>query len=357
MNAQSPVGMSTRDLPGTSASFSGAPAEAPRFRVRVPATSANLGPGFDCMGIALGLCNEMELEVRGPFSVHVEGEGAALLPRDRTNAVVQAIDRVLDLTPAADVPRDWRLRLTNGIPVAAGLGSSASAIVGGLLLANALLARYAPEHQWSRQQLLDLAVEMEGHPDNVTPALLGGAWLSVVDGRQARSFALPIPEALVFTAAVPNFPLRTEDARRVLPTAIPREDAVWNTAQAARLTLALSTGQLDLLKGGFGDRLHEPYRRRLIPGCEEVRQAAIRAGAITTTLSGAGPTLLAWCDSEGTASQVADEMTLVWREFNIECYTYVLQPRRSETRVEVLAGQVPEARSAGPSAAEKGVSR
>ncbi|MCL6516096.1 MAG: homoserine kinase [Alicyclobacillus sp.] len=344
------------DQPETVEREAPTPPGPPRFRVRVPATSANLGPGFDCMGLALALCNEMELEPGPVFSVEVEGEGAALLPRDRTNAVVQAIDRLLDETPGANVPRSFRLRLFNGIPVAAGLGSSASAIVGGLLLGNALIAHYAPELRWSRQQLLDLAVAMEGHPDNVTPALLGGAWLSVPDERQSRSFALPLPHELVFVAAVPNFPLRTEDARRVLPASVPREDAVWNTAQAARLTLALSTGQLDLLKGGFGDRLHEPYRRRLIPGCDAVRQAAIRAGAITTTLSGAGPTLLAWCTDEGSASQVADEMTLAWREFNIECYAYVLQPRRAETRVE----RVPKDPAIDPDAAGaagKGVSR
>ncbi|MCL6637496.1 MAG: homoserine kinase, partial [Alicyclobacillus sp.] len=282
------------------------------------------------------LCNEITVEVGLPFAVEMHGEAALLLPADRNNAVVRAMDLLLARTNAHSVPKHWRLYQWNHIPVASGLGSSASAIVGGLLLANALVAHYQPGDELSRQALLDIAIELEGHPDNVTPALLGGAWLSVADERQTRSFALPLPDPLVFVAAVPNFPLRTEQARRVLPASISRADAVWNTAQAARLALALATGHLDLLRGGFGDRLHEPYRRPLIPGCEEVRQAAVRAGAITTTLSGAGPTLLAWCDSEQTASQVADEMTLAWRAFNIECYTYVLRPRRTETRVETL---------------------
>jgi homoserine kinase len=311
-----------------------------QFRVKVPATSANLGPGFDCMGLALELFNEIVVETEVPFSIEMTGESAHMLPGDRTNAVVQAMDTLLAKIGSKRVPTDWRLRQHNAIPVAAGLGSSASAIVGGLLVANAMVEHYDPDAAWTRQALLDLAIEMEGHPDNVTPAMLGGAWLSVVDALHTQSYPLPLPEQLVFSVAVPEFPLRTEDARRVLPSQISRTDAIWNTAQASRLTLALCTGNLKLLSGGFDDRLHEPYRRKLIPGFDEVRQAAIRVGAITTTLSGAGPSVLAWCESEEIAASAADEMKLAWHHLQIECRTYVLKPCRVETRTEKLEDNV-----------------
>jgi homoserine kinase len=305
-----------------------------RLRVKVPATSANLGPGFDCMGLALDLFNEMEVETGVPFAVEVCGEAAAQLSRGRDNAIVQAMDMLLARAGSTRVPNDWRVVAHNHIPVAAGLGSSASAIVGGLLLANGLLAHYDPERMFSEQQLLELATELEGHPDNVAPALLGGACLCAVDGHGPPVLPLPIPEQLVFAVGVPNFPLPTEKARRALPDAVQMADAVYNVAQASRLILALCTGQLDLLRGGFGDKLHEPYRRALIPGFEDVRRAVVRLGAKALTLSGAGPSLLAWCDDEGVALQVADQITLAWREYNVECVSMVLRPWTGKPHVE-----------------------
>jgi homoserine kinase len=307
----------------------------PVFHVQVPATSANLGPGFDCMGIALNVFNELTLRVGRPFAIHISGESASLLPRDRTNAVVQAMERLFERAGSDKIPREFELTLHNRIPVAAGLGSSASAIVGGLLLANALVAYYDPGKALRPSDLLALAVDIEGHPDNVAPALRGGAVLTCQDDNGLHTFAIPVPEHLCFVVAVPYFTLRTEESRTVVPSQVSRQDAVHNIAQAARLTLALATGNLDLLRGGFGDRLHEPYRLSLIPGYHEVKRAASRAGAITTTLSGAGPSMLAWCDSEYTAWQVADQMTLTWREHGVPCRTEVYQVCRRETAVRV----------------------
>lgn len=306
---------------------------AQRFRVRVPATSANLGPGFDCMGIALDLHNEMILQVGGPFSVIVTGESASLLPTTRENVVVRAMDKLLQAAGSDKVPMEWQLELNNAIPVASGLGSSATAIVGGLLLANALLEAYDPPRALSRHGILAMATEMEGHPDNVAPALAGGACLSVPDGDTPHTFALPVPEHWVFVVATPYFQLLTEESRHVVPKMVSRADAVYNIAQASRLTLAFCTGDLGLLRGGFADRLHEPYRRALIPGYVEVRRAAIRAGAATVTLSGAGPSALAWCADDGVAWQVADQITLAWREHGIPCRTDVHRVCRGETRV------------------------
>ncbi len=305
-----------------------------RFQVQVPATSANLGPGFDCMGIALTLYNDMAIEVGVPFAVELFGESSNLLPTDRSNAVVLAMDTLLNRVQSDRVPREWKVVCHNRIPVGAGLGSSASAIVGGLLLANALVSYFDPPRALSRADLLKIATEMEGHPDNVAPAFEGGGCLSCPDDQGHRTIPLPIPMNLHFVVAVPYFTLLTEESRRVLPQNISRRDAVYNVAQASRLTLALATGDLSLLKGGFGDRLHEPYRKALIPGYADVRRSALQAGAITTTLSGAGPSMLAWCDDEKVAWRVADQMTLAWREHNVPCRSEVFSISRQPTSVK-----------------------
>jgi homoserine kinase len=309
-----------------------------RIEVRVPATSANLGPGFDCLGIALNLFNTMTLISDCPFEVIIQGEAADQLPTTRKNVVVQAIDRVLQYVHAQLVPRDFRLILQNDIPVAAGLGSSASAIVGGLLLGNALVASYEPEKRLGKKDILALATQIEGHPDNVSPALFGGGSLTWQEATDLRYIRFPVPSSLHFVVATPYFPLLTETSRSVVPVRVERMDAVYNIAQASRLMIALCTGNLDLLRGGFGDKLHEPYRRALIPGCPDVQKSAIRGGALATTLSGAGPSLLAWCDSPESAWNVADEMTLAWREHGIPCRTEVFTVCNRETEAEIACG-------------------
>lgn len=300
--------------------------------VRVPATSANLGPGFDCMGIAIDLFNEMSVETGQPFSITITGESASLLPTTRENAVVQAMEVLFERAGCTNIRPDWKLTLDNHIPVASGLGSSASAIIGGLLLGNELVAD-AGGQPLSRRDLLEVAVELEGHPDNVAPALMAGACLSYMDEHGTHTLAVPVPQALCFVVAVPYFTLHTEESRTVVPSMVSRVDAVFNIAQAARLTLALCTGNLELLRGGFADRLHEPYRRSLVPGYDDVRHAALRSGALALTLSGAGPSLLAWCTEESAAWQAADQMTLSWREHGIPCRAEVYRPCLEETVV------------------------
>lgn len=304
-----------------------------RFSVNVPATTANLGPGFDCMGLALNLHNQFTLEVGSAFGVDLSGEGSSDLPTGRDNAVVRAIQAVIDTVPAVRVPQDWRVQCHNRIPVASGLGSSASAIIAGLLLGNHLLEFFEPERSMTRTELLKLAVSMEGHADNVVPALFGGAWLCFEEGHTPPAIRLPVPNGLTFAVGVPNFPLQTTSSRRVLPPQVSITDAVYNVAQAARLTLALSSGHLELLKSGFGDRLHEPYRCRLIPGMEEIRRAALQAGAVAVTLSGAGPSILAWCTHSDVATKVAHEIRRAWRIHGVDAITHVLHPFHEPTTV------------------------
>ncbi|MGE5675814.1 MAG: homoserine kinase [Mycobacterium leprae] len=306
-----------------------------RFHVNVPATSANLGPGFDCMGLALNLHNRFTLEVGAPFALSVSGEGAKVLSTGRDNVLARSVQEVLTAADARKVPGDWQLHCENRIPVASGLGSSSTAIVGGLLLGNRLLEHFEPERAFSRDALMQMAIRLEGHPDNVVPALLGGAWLCLSEAERPEIIPLPVPEGLTFVVGVPDFPLSTEASRRVVPTEVSRSDAVYNVAQAARLALALSAGDLGLLGQGFGDRLHEPYRAALIPGMEDVRRAALGAGAAAVTLSGAGPSILAWCADGEAASCVADAMREAWQACGVGAVAHVLDPLREGTRVDL----------------------
>lgn len=305
-----------------------------KLTVRVPATSANLGPGFDCLGLALDLFNAFTLVLDDPFRIEVTGESAERLPRGEENVVVQAIRRVLqDAGLAAQSLPAFSLHLDNQIPVSSGLGSSASAIVGGLVLGNALVREVAPHKELPLDRILAIATEIEGHPDNVAPALFGGGVLAFHDKAGLRTTPVPIPRELRFVAATPDFALSTEQARKVLPATYPRAEVVENIAQCARLMLALSTNDLDLLRGGLVDYLHEPYRRPLVPGAREVASAAVEAGAFAVTISGAGPTLLAWSTAEH-AITVADEMTLAWLNAGVPCRTLVLEPALCATTAQ-----------------------
>src|SRR5579875_1861955 len=227
------------------------------FSVRVPATSANLGPGFDCLGIALEMFNTMTVYSEEPFAIDIVGESFEQLPRTHDNLVVQAMDKLFHAVDAHRIPEAYRLVLHNQIPIASGLGSSATAIVGGLLLANEMVRHYEPEKALASKNILRLATEMEGHPDNVSAALYGGGSLTWNDGQDVRYIRIPLPSHLLFVPATPYFPLLTETSRNVVPKEVSREDAIYNIAQSSRLMIALATGNLDLLRGGFGDKLHE----------------------------------------------------------------------------------------------------
>ncbi len=287
--------------------------------VYVPATSANLGPGFDCMGIALDLWNELHVESATKTSIEIEGFGADFLPRDDSNLVLQSMQLVYDryqLTmPTLNV------RMINRIPIAAGLGSSAAALVGGLLLANHLL--HSP---LSRAELLHFAVLDEGHPDNVAPAFLGGAVLAYLHEDGVTHVNLPLRDNLTFIVVTPDFPLLTEKARNVLSPTVTRADAVFNVAHAGFLTAALTTGNTQLLRHALADRLHQDARKHLIPGFDRVRSAATVAGAIGTVLSGAGPTLLSIVDDPIRVKTIANAMTTAFAQEGITATAHILPP-------------------------------
>ena len=283
------------------------------IRVRVPATSANLGPGFDALGLALRLHNVLELEPAEEPAIEVEGEGAATLPRDPSHLAYRA---ALAVHARAGRPaRAFRIRQRNRIPLGRGLGSSAAAIVAGAVVANALLG-----DPLDRQGLLDLAAELEGHPDNVAAALLGGL-VVCADTPSGIRWVRLTPPALAAVVAVPEFAVSTREARRLLPPQVPFGDAVFNVTRTALLVAALTAGRTDLLGQATEDRLHQPYRAALVPGLEEAFAAARRAGAHGVALSGSGPTVLAL----GEAAGIGEAIARAFRAAGVACRTFAVE--------------------------------
>jgi homoserine kinase len=257
-----------------------------RVEVRVPATSANLGPGFDALGLALALHNEVRAEEAEGVSVEVSGEGAGHLATDASNVVARGVRRAYE---AAGRPfRGVRLACVNRVPTARGLGSSAAAWVGGLVAGNALCGGPLPP-----DALLGLAARAEGHPDNVAAALLGGLTVACATGDGVTAVSLPVPPELIWVVLVPETTSATAEARAVLPASVPRADAVFNVQRVALLLGALQAGRVAALAAALDDRLHQPYRLTLFPWMPAVVDAARAAGALGCVLSGAGPSLLA----------------------------------------------------------------
>ncbi|MDI3327640.1 MAG: homoserine kinase [Alicyclobacillaceae bacterium] len=288
-------------------------------RVRVPATTANLGPGFDSLGMALQLYNEIELDVIDQgLEFEVTGVGVEMVPPTSENVIYKAVQCVFD--QLGKRRPGLALRLHNAVPVTRGLGSSAAAIVGGLVAANELCNR-----PFTEDQLLDLAVTLEGHPDNVAPALLGGIVVSGVVNGKTRYVKLPVPKDLVCVVVVPDFPLPTKESRKVLPGAVSFRDAVHNVNRASLLVAALATGDVDTMGAVMEDVLHEPYRMPLVPGMAEAAAAGRAAGAAGVALSGSGPTLIAFCRN-GSEGPVGPAMVETWRRAGVEATWMVLCP-------------------------------
>ncbi len=282
--------------------------------MRVPASSANLGPGFDALGLALNVYNFVTLEESGShdrqrISVRVSGEGAGALTGEEDNIAIIAVRhlwRYLGYEASENAP--FCLNLENAIPLSRGLGSSAAARVGALVAANEWVRRRG-KRAASRAELVNLATQLEGHPDNVAAALLGGlvASTKTENDNQIGALALPLhitefPRLLVF---IPDSELATSEARSVLPDAIFMADATFNVSRTALLMASLAAGRWDNLHEALRDRLHQDHRAKLMPGFSPMLRAARDAGAFGATLSGAGPTVLAWLpQDDDIASEV-----------------------------------------------------
>jgi homoserine kinase len=264
--------------------------------VKVPATTANLGPGFDALGLALNLWNEAEFTCTDDnrMAVTVNGEGELVLPRNAENAVVEAALQVFEL--AGKSCPGLHVNCHNRVPLGSGMGSSSAAMLAGMLGANALLG--AP---FTDEEILKLAIETEGHPDNVAPAMLGGLVVSIVYENRVVSIKLPAKAnrgSIHATIVLPDFDFPTKQARAILPKQVERADAIYNISRAVLVTEALRTGDLDMLGIAMKDNLHQPYRLPLIPGAIAALEAGKKAGAAAVALSGAGPGLIAFSPGE-----------------------------------------------------------
>ena len=286
-------------------------------RVRVPATTGNLGSGYDCAGMALGLYNTIELtETESGLDVVVEGEGAEAVPLDERNLCIVSARAVFD---AADWrPAGLKARMHHAIPVSRGLGSSGVAIVAGAvaanalaanaLAANALAANALARRPLGTSELLRICSDLEGHPDNVVPSLLGGLSVS---GERAGTIVyqtFSVPSDLQAVVAIPEFTLDTKVARGVLPESVSMEDAVFNLCSVGLLVGGMASGNYALLREGMSDRLHQPYRQHLVPGLAEVTRDALDAGAHGAAFSGVGSTAIALAteNHEGIGNVMVD---------------------------------------------------
>ena len=254
--------------------------------IKVPATSANLGPGFDALGLALNIWNVTEITEAGSFSLHIEGEGSKRLAHNNKNLIYRSAEKVYE-TVTREIPA-LSIRCVNQIPLASGLGSSAAAILTGILGANALLGSVL-----SKEEILSLATEIEGHPDNIAPALCGGLVVSTIEDGKVIARQLPIMPFHI-TVVLPEFNFTTKQARAVLPKQVPLKDAIHNISHAVLVTAAFRTGDIVLLGQAMSDTLHQPYRLPLIPGALAAMEAGKEAGASAVALSGAGPSLIAF---------------------------------------------------------------
>jgi homoserine kinase len=299
----------------------------------IPASTTNLGPGFDVLGVAVSLYSQVSLqETAGITEVICLGQDSDKLLSDTSNVAYQAADLIF--AKVGYQPDGLRLTLQNGIPAIRGLGGSGTAILGGLLAANAMCGQKFGQPPFSLQEILAFATEIEGHPDNVAASLLGGFVVSATAEVQnvntvgeieavttVKTVKITPPDELRLIIAVPDFTLTT---KVVLPESVDLSAAVFNMSRSSLLVAAMATGDLDLLPVSMEDRLHQPYRAKLIPGFEEVSRSALEAGALSIALSGAGPTIVAYTRASAPTQQIADQMALAFQQNGLACQTQIL---------------------------------
>jgi len=295
-----------------------------RFRVRVPASAANLGPGFDSVALALDLVNELEVEqTEGGLELIVEGSGQPTLPKDATNLILRAALRLF--RELGVKPPGLRFRSINRIPLGSGLGSSAAAIVSGLLAADAVARAGLP-----RDELLKIASDLEGHLDNSAAAIYGGL---VLVGEGPLVCQVPIPDLQV-AVVVPDLNLPTLQMRQALPRNVPLTDAVFNLGRLTMTVEALRRADYELLSRAIEDRLHQPYRTPSIPGYEAARAAGLGAGASGVALAGAGPGLIAFAPRGLTS--IAEAIAQAFHAHGLSSQCFVLSPALEGAQVRLI---------------------
>jgi homoserine kinase len=300
-------------------------------RVRVPASTSNLGPAFDSVGCAVSLFNTFTFEIQPPDSeplVELGGQRSAGIPATPRNLALTIARGFFERVGAP--PPVLGLRADIDIPSARGLGSSSTAIVAGIVAANALLGG-----MMSTAELLDVAVELEGHPDNVAPALLGGMVISASESRPLAYQRIAVHQGISYVFVVPDYEVRTADARRVLPSSISLKDGIYNASRSPLMVLAMLTGDLSAFPGCLDDRFHQPWRKPLFRHYDELSNAAIKAGAAGFCVSGAGPTMLAICRRE-RRDAVIGGLGRALGALNLGGFVQELPPTSAHTTAEIV---------------------
>jgi len=286
------------------------------LKVRVPATSANLGPGFDCMGMALTLYNTFTAEPSDELTISLTGTYTRYISTNKDNLLWTTMCRFWEIVGRD--PQPLNLTLENDVPPTRGLGSSSTAVVGGLMLANALTG-----FPLQRLDLLKLASDIEGHPDNVVPAFLGGITLTVQDGETFVPRLLTTAPDFKAVVVIPDILVETEKARAILPRSVSRQDVIFNTSRVGLLVDAFLRQEYSLLAVATQDRIHQNQRIALVPGLEPALRAALDAGAYGAALSGSGPALLAFCP-DAMAERTAETMLRVLQQYDLKATSLIL---------------------------------
>lgn len=304
-----------------------------RIAVEVPASSANLGAGYDCLALALDLTDRIEVEVRswsrGEIELEIDGEGVNELSEDRDNRFVVALETTL-VQLRGEIPKGvgWRISMRNRIPLVRGLGSSAAATVAGVVAANALAdGNLAP------MDMLRVAAGIEGHPDNVGAALLGGFVVSTALGAEVEALRFDVPRDLRCVLYIPELRLETAAMRRVLPKTVPFEDAATNLARVALGVAGMAGRRTDLLRYLTVDRLHEPYRSEVYPQLPRLVEAARTAGALGACLSGSGSAIIAFTDTVAAVARIEAAFSAVAADTDLPGQATVVTPRNAGAKV------------------------
>ena len=297
-----------------------------KAQVIVPASTTNLGPGFDVLGMALNLYNTFEIETSDKLNIEVEGEGSDILSRDESNLVYQSAKKLFDSIGEKIPPLN--IRIINNIPLARGLGSSGTAIVGGLMSANSIAG-----NPLTLQQILNLAAEMDGHPDNVSASMFGGVTIASLTENSVAYMKIIPPKPLTVVVVVPDFHVMTSKARKLLPKTIDLPTAVFNISRASLLVAALTTGDFSLFSISMDDKLHQPYRAELIPGIYDVFDSAKSVcDNVAVAISGAGSAIAAFCyDTNNQA--VGESMKKAFLRHNVNSYVLILDIDKEGAKV------------------------
>lgn len=280
------------------------------IRIDVPATSANLGSGFDSLGIALTMHNKVWMEEWD--EIDIKSVDDTVIPTDESNLIYWAAHHLYSQC-GKKLP-GLKIRQENNIPMARGLGSSSACIVAGILGANRLLGS-----PFTQSELINLAAKIEGHPDNTSPAISGGLVASAIEGERVYSVSVPVSEKIAFAVMIPPFELKTEKARKVLPDLYSRQDAVYNLSRSGLMTASLFSGNLENLRVAVQDKIHQPYRSSLIENYDNVFRMSYELGSLGTYVSGAGPTIISMVDAsdkgfaESMASHLERKGIMDWR--------------------------------------------